>query len=233
VGGKNWEITDNIARVIKEYDGTLKGVEGLFSNQHLQNDIQAKKTISSFPSIEQRRDGSNAYVLDDGDVFHLDVTVTNSATATPKLSPFQTTIFSKTGSSKYNLKMKASRNTFAEITEKAGQFPFTLRMLEQETKARLGVHECVQHGLLKAYESQSLEKSSDIAAQVLVTFAITKSGVIKFSHAPTFYSTETVKPEHEIKDEELKSLLARALKPTKKKAKKPKKEGEAEGEAAE
>jgi len=47
--------------------------------------------------------------------------------------------------------MKASRNTYAEITTKAGQFPFTLRMLEQETKARLGVQECVQHG--KSYSS--------------------------------------------------------------------------------
>ena len=61
---------------------------------------------------------------------------------------------------------------------------------------------------------------------MLVTFAVTKAGVVKLSHAPVFYSAETVKPEHEIKDEELKSLLARALKPTKKKVKKPKEGGD-------
>merc|ERR1712032_616493 len=96
-------------------------------------------------------------------------------------------------------------------------------MLEQETKARLGVQECVQHGLLKAYEPQTLGGDS-ISAQVLVTFAVTKSGVTKFSHPPVFYSPETVKPEHEIKDDEIKALLAKNLKPSKKKAKKPKEE---------
>ena len=60
---------------------------------------------------------------------------------------------------------------------------------------------------------------------MLVTFAVTKSGITKFSHPPVFYSTETVKPDHEIKDEETKALLAKNLKPSKKKAKKP-----AEGE---
>jgi len=227
VGGKNWEITDNITRVLKEFEGSVKGVEGLFSNQHLQNDIQAKKTISSFPSIEQRRDGSNAFVIEEGDVYHLDVLVTNGSNATPKAGSLTTTIFSKAGTGKYALKLKASRNTFAEITEKAGQFPFTLRMLEQETKARMGVQECVQHGLLKAYEPQTLSSPSDLAAQVLVTFAVTKAGVVKLSHPPVFYSPEVVKPEHEIKDEELKSLITKSLKPSKKKANKKPKEGEA------
>lgn len=69
-----------------------------------------------------------------------------------------------------------------------------------------------------------------ISAQVLVTFAVTKTGVTKFSHAPVFYSSETVKPDHEIKDEETKALLAKSLKITKKKTKKPK-EGEAETKA--
>ena len=63
-----------------------------------------------------------------------------------KQAPYTTTIYGKAPSSKYLLKMKASRNTFSEITQKAGAFPFTLRMLENETQARLGVTECVQHG---------------------------------------------------------------------------------------
>ena len=46
----------------------------------MQNDIQAKKTISAFPSTEQRRDGSNAFILEEGEVYHLDVTVTNAPT---------------------------------------------------------------------------------------------------------------------------------------------------------
>jgi len=229
IGGKNVEITDGIAKVLAEYDGKVRGLEGLFSNQHLQNDIQARKTICPFPSNEQRRDSSNSFVLDEGDVYHLDVTVTNSASGSSKTSDYPTSIYSKTGTTKYSLKMKASRTVYSEITNKAGQFPFTLRILEEETKARLGVGECVQHGLLKAYEPLALDKSTDLAAQILVTFALTKTGIVKFSHAPTWYSTEVVKPDAEvIKNEELKALLAKPLKAVKKKTKKPKAEnGEA------
>lgn len=131
-----------------------------------------------------------------------------------KPSPYFTTIYCKAPEVKYSLKMKASRTTFSEISNKAGSFPFSLRSLENETQARLGVTECAQHGLLKAYEPLTTEKSSDLAAQVLVTFAVGKNGVTKFSHAPAFYQPDSsvVKPDTEIKSEELKTLLAEPLK---------------------
>ena len=34
----------------------------------------------------------------------------------------------------------------------AGAFPFTLRSLEEEKRARMGVQEAVQHGLLTPYD---------------------------------------------------------------------------------
>merc|ERR1712072_779074 len=53
VGSKNWEITDNISKALSEYSAAgVKGVEGLLSNQHARNDIQASKTICPFPSLE-------------------------------------------------------------------------------------------------------------------------------------------------------------------------------------
>jgi hypothetical protein len=88
-------------------------------------------------------------------------------------------------------------------------------------------------GLLKAYEPLTLDRPTDLAAQVLVTFAVTKSGVVKLSHPPVFHTAETVKAEHEVKDEELKAILAKPLKAVKKKAKKPKEAGEAEPAAKE
>lgn len=63
----------------------------------------------------------------------------------------RTTIFQKTAST-YQLKMKTSRSTYGEIVKKSGSFPFTLRTLEDEQKARMGVKECVQHGLLKEFD---------------------------------------------------------------------------------
>jgi hypothetical protein len=45
--------------------------------QHLQNDIEAKKTITLFPTPEQRRDNEHSFTLEEGEVYALDVIVTS------------------------------------------------------------------------------------------------------------------------------------------------------------
>lgn len=84
------------------------------------------------------------------------------------------------------------------------------------------VRECVQHGLLKPFDVQTLSSNNetDLVASFTVTFAMTKNGVVRLSPAPIWYSPEKVKSSVEIKDEETKALLVKSLKPTKKKAEK-------------
>lgn len=48
--------------------------------------------------------------------------------------------------------MKTSRAVFSEVQKKAGPFPFNIRCLEDEKRARLGLQEAVQHSLVKPYE---------------------------------------------------------------------------------
>ena len=64
----------------------------------------------------------------------------------------RTTIYQKDSTVTYQLKMKTSRAVFSEVQKKAGAFPFNVRVLEEEKKARLGLQEAVQHGLVKPYE---------------------------------------------------------------------------------
>lgn len=68
-----------------------------------------------------------------------------------KPDPSRTSIYKKADIN-YQLKMKTSRAVFSEIQKKAGAFPFTLRALEDEKRARMGVQEAVAHGLLKPYD---------------------------------------------------------------------------------
>lgn len=42
-----------------------------------QNQIDAKKRILLFPALEQRRDSDNQFKLEEGEVYALDVCVTN------------------------------------------------------------------------------------------------------------------------------------------------------------
>ena len=48
--------------------------------------------------------------------------------------------------------MKTSRLIFSEVQKKAGAFPFNIRILEDEKRARMGLQEACQHALVKPYE---------------------------------------------------------------------------------
>ena len=52
----------------------------------------------------------------------------------------------------YQLKMKTSRAVFSDVQKKAGAFPFNIRVLEDEKRARMGLQEAVQHSLVKPYD---------------------------------------------------------------------------------
>lgn len=67
------------------------------------------------------------------------------------------------------------------------------------------------------------EKAENLAAQVFVTFAVTKTGAARLSGAPSFYSADKVQSDVQVSDA-IKETLARPLKP---KAPKKKKDGEA------
>lgn len=48
--------------------------------------------------------------------------------------------------------MKTSRAIYSEVTQKFGFMAFNLRMFEDEKKARMGLIECVTHGLVTPYD---------------------------------------------------------------------------------
>ncbi|GAA5967151.1 hypothetical protein JCM11641_000456 [Rhodosporidiobolus odoratus] len=211
-GVRNWAVTDAVKGLLKEYEASgVKGVEGILSHQFTQNNLEAKKGLIAFPNSNQRADSENAYTFEEGEVYGFNVIVTDGE-RTPKTSDLaRTTIFSKTQST-YMLKMKTSRATFTEISQKAGSFPFTLRIMDDETRARMGVRECVQHQLVRGYDLATTDKPENLSASVFITFTVTKTGAARLSLAPSFYSTDKVKSDVELSDA-LKQELARPLKP--------------------
>jgi len=52
----------------------------------------------------------------------------------------------------YMLKLKASRALLAEVKTKYGNMPFNIRSFEEETKARMGVVECVSHKMIEPFQ---------------------------------------------------------------------------------
>lgn len=63
----------------------------------------------------------------------------------------------------FQLKRTTSRQTLGEITKKFGTFPFSLRQLEDERTAKMGVLECVRGNVLRQYEVVADKDGKDTA----------------------------------------------------------------------
>lgn len=72
--------------------------------------------------------------------------------------------------------VQASRFVFSEINKRFPTMPFTMRLIEDSGRARLGLVECLNHELLHPYPVLH-EKAGDVVAHLKCTVLITANGV--------------------------------------------------------
>jgi hypothetical protein len=158
-------------------------------------------------------------------------------------------VYQRDSTVKYQLKMQTSRKVFSDVQKKSGAFPFNIRALEDEKRARLGLQEAVQHSLVKQYEvmyvsvhylvlqpqfplhitdswsksdhcALSYTPSNTFVAAFHFTIALLPGGPSLLTHPPVWYKPELVKTEKELEDGEIKELLSKKLRESKKDKKK-------------
>ncbi|KDQ14341.1 hypothetical protein BOTBODRAFT_55496 [Botryobasidium botryosum FD-172 SS1] len=215
VGEKNWTVTDGVAKVAKAWD--CKPVEGMLSCQQSQNVIDGKKRIILNPN-ESQKSGFETATFAEGEIYGIDVVVVTGEDGKARTEESRTSIYHRSSEVTYQLKMKTSRAVFSEILRKAGAFPFTIRVLDDEKRARMGVQEAVQHSLLKPFEVLYTPSTTHVAA-FHFTIALLPAGPLLITQPPVWYKPEKLKTEKELEDEELKQLIGRKLREPKKKNK--------------
>ncbi|ORX34428.1 peptidase M24, structural domain-containing protein, partial [Kockovaella imperatae] len=214
-GAKNWDVTEVVEKVAKEYG--CVGVEGMLSCQHEKNVTDGKKRILLNPTPELKREHETC-TFEEGEVYGVDVLVVTGTDGKAKPDPSRTSIYKRANDINYQLKMKTSRAVFSEIQKKAGAFPFTLRSLEDEKRARMGVQEAVTHGLLRPYDIVQTAPGT-LVAEFFFTIALLPAGPLLLSPTPAWYSADKVSSSKSLTDETLKPLLTQPLRASKKKAK--------------
>ncbi|KAK9127431.1 hypothetical protein Syun_016228 [Stephania yunnanensis] len=198
-------VTEAIQKVAAAYD--CKIVEGVLSHQLKQFVIDGNKVVLSVSNPETRVDDAE---FEENEVYAIDI-VTSTGDGKPKLlDEKQTTVYKRAVDRNYHLKMKASRFIFSEISQKFPIMPFTARALE-EKRARLGLVECVNHGLLQPYPVLH-EKAGDLVAHIKFTVLLMPNG----SDRITSHGLQELQPTKTIEDPEIKSWLALGIKSKKK-----------------
>ena len=111
--------------------------------------------------------------------------------------------------------MRTHSYVFNEMTHRFPTLPFTLRALEDEKQARMGVVECLKHDLMHPYEVL-MERPGDFVSRVKLTVLLLPSGTTRITGLP--FDTAAIVSEKEV-PEEIKAILASSAKTNKKKKK--------------
>ncbi len=138
------KITSLLEKVVKSYDCNL--VEQTTSWLFERNEIEGKKRIILAPSDGAKGEG----IPEVGEVWGVEMGV-SLGSGKIKTLEYRTTLHRRTNLT-YALKRPSSKKILNEVVKKFGTFPFSLRQLEDERDAKVGVVECVRGNVFRQYE---------------------------------------------------------------------------------
>jgi len=156
------------------------------------------------------------FEFEENQVYGVDIVMSSGEGKVKELES-RTTVYKRAVDQQYLLKTKAARQVLNEVNSKFPTFPFSLRGLEDEKQARLGILECTRHDLVHSYPTL-FEKPGEFVAQFKFTVLVLPSATLRLNQHPLPF----VSSEYKIEDPALKALLTQGTKRSKK-SKKPKK----------
>eukprot|EP01116_Phalansterium_solitarium_P002001 TRINITY_DN11860_c1_g1_i1.p1 TRINITY_DN11860_c1_g1~~TRINITY_DN11860_c1_g1_i1.p1 ORF type:complete len:406 (+),score=147.45 TRINITY_DN11860_c1_g1_i1:49-1218(+) len=211
-GKKNTEVTDVIQKVADAYK--TQPVEGVLSHQTKRFVIDGNNVILNKVALEQKVD---EFEFEENQVYGVDVVVSSGDGKVRELEA-RTTVYKRAVEAQYQLKTKAARQVLNEVNAKFPTFPFSLRGLEDEKQARLGIVECVRHDLMHPYPTL-FEKPGEFVAQFKYTVLVLPSSTLRLNAHPLPF----VASDYKIEDPAILAILAQGTKRSKKSKSKKKK----------
>merc|ERR1712110_524487 len=143
--------------------------------------IDGKKTIIQNPTEKQRQEHENCEFAVN-EVYAIDMLISTGDGKSWDMD-FRTTIYKREPEQVYQLKMKASRAIFSEVEKKFDTMCFNLLSLADEKKAKMGINECVNHGLITPFPVL-FEKEDEIVAQFKFTTLLMPNGPMRITGIP-------------------------------------------------
>jgi curved DNA binding protein len=206
-GNTNKQVAGSLSKLAAEFD--CKPVEGMVTYQVQRNVLDGPKSIVLNAPADQHVEEQT---FEQGEVYTVDILV-STGEGKLKNSDVRTTIYKRNPNAVYQLKLSSSRKVFSEIQKNCGTMAFSLRQLEDEKKARMGILECTTHQLVQPYQVMQ-EKEGEYSAHVVFTVLLMPNGPLKLTGT---WDESIVKSEKQVKDETLVALLNTEIRKSKKK----------------
>lgn len=178
-GNTNSAVTAAIKQVAEMYD--VRPISGTLMHQMKQYVIDGKKMIL-LKEVEQDQQKVEACTFETGEVYAIDIAM-STGDGKPRDLGMRTTVYKRAVDQKYALKNKASREFFNEVNRRYPTLPFSTRSLPDEKAAKLGVRECVTHGLMLPYPVLH-ERKGDFVAHTKFTVLLLPNGTLQVSGLP-------------------------------------------------
>ncbi|KAK7924055.1 Curved dna-binding protein (42 kDa protein) [Apiospora marii] len=194
-------ITQLLEKIAKTYECNL--VESTTSWIFDRNDIEGKKKIVIAPGEGSKGDGTPEV----SEVWGVEMGMSLGSGKVKNMEqrPTLHRLINENGQAKRS----TSKKLLYDVKKSYHNFPFSMRQLESERDAKLGVLECVRNGMLRQYEVVG-DKEGAAVARLLTTILITKNGVTKLSAAPAL-DVSKFKTDKKIEDEEVLKILEQPL----------------------
>merc|ERR1712241_938564 len=199
VRNTNTQVTDAFNRIAADFN--CKPVQGVLSHQVKKHVIDGNRAIVGAPAEGEKFE---EFEFEMNEVYCLDV-VMSTGEGKPKESDFKCTVYKRAVEKTYNLKTQKARQFISEVNRRFPALPFTLRAIEDEQVARVGVVEAKRHELLDEYPVLK-EKEGEVVAQFKFTLLLLPGGTKKITGLPLGDLEKRVTSACVVQDEELKKL---------------------------
>mmetsp|Transcript_104105 Transcript_104105/g.222417 ORF Transcript_104105/g.222417 Transcript_104105/m.222417 type:complete len:384 (-) Transcript_104105:123-1274(-) len=215
VGNTNTAVTTAFAKIASEFG--CKPVQGVLSHQLKKHVIDGNRVILGCETADEKVD---EFEFELNEVYCLDVLM-STGEGKGKETETRNTVYKRAVDTNYILKTQKARQFISEVNKRFPALPFTIRAIEDEQVARVGVSEAKRHELLDEYPILQ-EKHNEFVAQFKFTVLLLPSGTKKITGLAG--PGEKVKSSKSVLDEDMKKLLASSANPKKAKKKAAKKD---------
>jgi len=210
VGNTNTQVTKAFGKIAEEFK--CKPVQGVQSHQMKKHVIDGTRAIANCESAEEKVE---EFEFEMNEVYCIDV-VMSTGEGKGRETELRNTVYKRAVETTYVLKTQKARQFISEVNKRFPALPFSLRAIEDQQVARIGVSEARRHELLEEYPILQ-ERAGQYVAQFKFTVLLLPGGTKKITGLALGDLDAQAKSSFSVQDEEMKKLLASSANAKKKK----------------